>query len=249
MRVLGVDTASPTASVAIVEDGALVAEEVHDRANDGRGGSSPALKGNHAEIVLPLIQSVLAKSASQLDELAGIAVSIGPGSFTGLRIGLATVKGLVYGWGLPVVGVSTLLANAACGRKFAGLLCAVLDARKREVYVALFQSDGDRLTRLTEDAIMSLRNAVDLVQFHRSKNDAPAVFLGDGVTAYGKFLVEALAPHGRVANGHCSVAAAAAALGEEHFRNGAGDDLGALAPVYLRPSEAESGIVKCGLTY
>lgn len=248
MRVLGIDTASPTASVAIVEDGALVAEEVHDRASDRRGGLSPALKGNHAEIVLPLIQSVLAKSASQLDDLSGIAVSIGPGSFTGLRIGLATVKGLVYGWGLPVVGVSTLLANAARVKKFARLVCAVLDARKREIYAALFQSDGDRLTRVTEDAIISLQNAIDLIQFHRSKKEATVVFVGDGVAAYGKILVDALAPHGRVTDGQCSVAAAVAVLGEEHFRVRAGDDLGALVPVYLRPSEAESRIGKCDLT-
>jgi len=242
MRILGIDTASPTASVAIVEDGALVAEEIHGRAGAHPGKILPALKGNHAEIVLPLIQSVLAKSKSALDELAGIAVSIGPGSFTGLRIGLATVKGLAYDWGLPVVGVSTLLANAARAKDFNGLICSMLDARKSEVYMALFQGDGRRPARVTEDAITSLQGAIELVQSSRSVDDRPMIFVGDGAKAYEKILIDALAPSALIADGHASVAAEVAVLAAERFQRSASDDLGTLVPIYLRPAEAETRI-------
>jgi tRNA threonylcarbamoyladenosine biosynthesis protein TsaB len=248
MRVLGIDTASPTASVAIVEDGALIAEEIRDRGGAARNAASPTLKGNHSEIVLPLVDAVLAKSGSRLDGLSGIAISIGPGSFTGLRIGLATVKGLAYDRQLPVVGVSTLLANAARVKELSGMICSLLDARKREVYAGLFQSNGQRLTRLTEDTIDSLRKILDLVKSLREANDQSVIFTGDGATVYEKLLLDEFAPFGQVAGGNSSVAAAVAALGIERFSNGTADDLGALAPLYLRPSEAESKLGKSRLT-
>jgi tRNA threonylcarbamoyladenosine biosynthesis protein TsaB len=248
MRVLGIDTASPTASAAIVEDGALIAEEIRDRAGAARNGVSPTLKGNHSEIVLPLIDAVLAKSGLRLDDLSGIAISIGPGSFTGLRIGLATVKGLAYDRQLPVVGVSTLWANAARMKGWSGLICSLLDARKREVYAGLFQSNGQRLTRLTEDAIDSLRHIVDLVKSLREANDQSLIFIGDGATVYEKLLLDEFAPFGQIASETSSVAAAVAALGLDRFSSGASDDLGALAPLYLRPSEAESKLGKSRLT-
>jgi tRNA threonylcarbamoyladenosine biosynthesis protein TsaB len=242
MRILGIDTASPTASVAIVEDGALVAEATHGRAGAPAASSSPALKGNHAEVILPLIQSVLVQSKCLLDELAGIAVSIGPGSFTGLRIGLATVKGLAYDWDLPVIGVSTLMANAARAKNFDGLICSMLDARKREVYMALFESDGRRPTRVTDDAIISLQGAMDLVQTYRSVDGRSMRFVGDGAKVYEKILIDVLAPSVLIDNGHSSVAAEVAVLAEERFRRCVSDDLGALAPIYLRSAEAESKI-------
>jgi tRNA threonylcarbamoyladenosine biosynthesis protein TsaB len=246
MRVLGIDTASPTASVAIVEDGALIAEEIRGRTGAAGNGAFPTLKGNHSEIVLPLVDSVLAKSGSRLDDLSGIAISIGPGSFTGLRIGLATVKGLAYDRQLPVVGVSTLLANAVRVKGWSGLICSLLDARKREVYASLFQSNGQRLTRLTEDAIASLHNIVHLMKSRREAIDQSVIFIGDGANVYEKLLLDEFAPFGQIAGGNSSVAAAVASLGIERFSSGTGDDLGALAPLYLRPSEAESKFGKAG---
>jgi tRNA threonylcarbamoyladenosine biosynthesis protein TsaB len=240
MRILGIDTAGPIASVALVDEGNLVTEEFCGRDRAAGQSSSPALRGNHAEILLPLIQSVLAKSRCRFEDLAGVAVSIGPGSFTGLRIGLATVKGLAYEARLPVVGVSTLLATAACAKKFHGSICSMLDARKREVYAALFRSDGDHLVRLTDDAILSLQEAVACVRSSRGTSRGEVVLVGDGAVVHESFLIEALRPARVMAGGCRSVAAAVAALADESFRRCLGEDLGALAPVYLRPSEAES---------
>ena len=102
------------------------------------------LPSNHAEILLPLIQTLFETTGVTVQQLSGIAVSIGPGSFTGLRIGLATAKGLAYESGVPLVGVSTLHANAARVRRGDALIGSMLDARKSEVYVALFRRGARR---------------------------------------------------------------------------------------------------------
>jgi tRNA threonylcarbamoyladenosine biosynthesis protein TsaB len=240
MRILGIDTAGPLASVALIDDGNLAAEEVGGRTPAAGRSSSPALKGNHAEILVSLIQSVLAKSSCRFEELAGVAVSIGPGSFTGLRIGLATVKGLAYESGLPVVGVSTLLATAACADEYQGFICSMLDARKGEVYSSLFRREGDHLIRLTDDAIHTLQGAVACVQSSRGDSRGDVLLVGDGAVAHESILIAALRPAKVIAGGCRSVAAALAALAEERFRRCSSDDLGELAPVYLRPPEAES---------
>src|ERR1051325_5013163 len=134
MRILGLDTATATASVALVEDGRIVADEItRENASHRFTGVST---GNHAEIVLPLIRSALEKAGATIADLTALAVSVGPGSFTGVRIGLSTIKGLSYGSSIPVLWFSTLLANAARVGSFEGLICSLFDARKKQVYAA-----------------------------------------------------------------------------------------------------------------
>jgi len=237
MRTLGVDTATSTASVAIIEDGVLVAEKMFPGAVPVNGSTVGHFKSNHAEVLLPLIETVLQAAAVSLSELSCLAVSIGPGSFTGLRIGLSTVKGLAYGWQIPVVGVSTLLANAARVTDYDGLICSLLDARKKQVYASLFRRCGERLARLTEDSVLAVTEVIDLVREH----DAPCLFIGDGTTTYEKLLKESLAKGVafRGENTRPSIAAAVARLGGEGSRSSDRDGLLSLAPIYLRSSEAE----------
>ena len=237
MRTLGIDTATSTASAAIVEDGVLVAEKILPPGAPANGSAAGRFKSNHAEVLLPLIASVLREAAVSLSELSCLAVTIGPGSFTGLRIGLSTVKGLAYGWQIPLVGISTLLANAARVTDYDGLICPFLDARKKEVYASLFSRSGDSLTRLTEDAVLDVKEVVDLVR----KHDAPCLFIGDGTATYEKLLKESLGNgiHFRGENTIPSIGATVARLGEERCRSSDHDVLLSLAPVYLRSSEAE----------
>ena len=140
--------------------------------------------GNHAEFILPSIQSLLDKTHTALSVCPGIAVTVGPGSFTGLRIGLATVKGLAYECGIPVVGVSTLHAHAARVRNFTGLICPLLDARKSEVYVAFFRRGGEDLRRLTDDAVISVKGVIELLQNIWCGQSESALLIGDGAIAY-----------------------------------------------------------------
>jgi tRNA threonylcarbamoyladenosine biosynthesis protein TsaB len=240
MRIVGIDTSSATASVALLEDGQLIAERCHPSSIVGHAAGLAGFKSNHAEILLPLIESVARQARVSLPEVSGIALSIGPGSFTGLRIGLSTVKGLAYGWGVLVVGVSTLLAQAARVGDFDGVICSFLDARRNEVYAALFRKSKHELTRLTEDLLAPAGSVIDEVS--SATGDMPCLFIGDGARRYEKLLLDALGGKARLCaeDSVSSCAAAVASLGMERLRRSKTDDLGKLVPVYLRPSEAEA---------
>ncbi|MGH7874089.1 MAG: tRNA (adenosine(37)-N6)-threonylcarbamoyltransferase complex dimerization subunit type 1 TsaB [Candidatus Binatia bacterium] len=242
VRVLGIDTATSIASVALVEDGESIAEELHEPRRTKIAGETVQLGGNHAEFLLPSIQLLLDKTNTTLSTVSGIAVTIGPGSFTGLRIGLATVKGLAYGCGIPVVGVSTLQAHAARVRRFSGLICPLLDARKNEVYVALFRRVGDDLSRLTDDAVLSVRTIVELLQKYASGHSESAMLVGDGAIAYKAELTKSFGAAVAISDGteYGSIAAHAALIAEQRFRCRLVDDIGALEPIYLRLPEAQS---------
>jgi tRNA threonylcarbamoyladenosine biosynthesis protein TsaB len=237
MLILGIDTATTAASAALVEDGKLVREAVHDPKQKRNGGG--AVRGNHAATLLPLIDGLLKNSGRGLSDVNGIAVALGPGSFTGLRIGLSTVKGLVYGSDTPVVGVPTLHAVAARVDDFDGFICPFLDARKKEVYAALFHKSGERLERVVEDAVAPAEAAIEAVRARIGSESC--LFIGDAVSAYEDLVKAKLAASGRLTlgEGYRSTAAAAALIGEERLRRGESDPVGPLAPIYLRPSEAE----------
>lgn len=248
MIVLGIDTAIPTASVALIQDGELRAEEIHDKSAKRSQGAGQPL-GNHAEVVLPLIEALLDKAQITVQQLSGLAVSIGPGSFTGLRIGLATAKGIAYESGLPLVGVSTLHANAARVNNFEGIIASLLDARKGELYLALFRRNNVTTTRLTSDSVVSLISAVDLVrEYCAGSSEDLLLCIGDGANACELRLIDALGLPARTSRGACyhSIAAQVAMLAGQRFVGSSVDDAGMLTPVYLRLSEAESKRKKLG---
>ena len=240
MRILGIDTAATTASVALIEDDQLLAEKFYNKSSEASENLTIQVKGNHAEIVLPLIQAVLDHSKFSLSDLNGIAVSIGPGSFTGLRIALATVKGIAYELGLPVVGISTLHAQAARVTDSDRLICALLDARKQEVYAALFRRVKGTLMRLSDDGVMSVTNAIELIQ--STQQNESCIAIGDGANAYKKVLLDALGPALQIAEdgAYSTVAYRVADLARARIGAATMDDLGGLTPLYLRPSEAQS---------
>lgn len=237
MRILGLDTSISVASVAISEDGQLVAEDFYPRKGSAEGSGG---RSNHAEIILPLVDAVLRRAGTELSELAGIAVSIGPGSFTGVRIGLSTVKGLAYGTGMPAVGISTLQAIAARVVGFEGRVCPILDARKGEVYAAVFRIHGNQLERIMQDALMPLLSFLE--ELRSLGKPAPCLFIGDGVTTYGHVLERVSDLQIYIADDQemSSVAASIALLSERQFTDHSSVRLEDLTPVYLRRPECES---------
>lgn len=239
MRILGIDTATSAASVALVENGAIIADQRYLQIACDQRSKFNQPKVGHAEIILPLIKTVLAAARCSFPNLDGIAIANGPGSFTGLRIGLSTVKGLAYGWQCPVTGVSTLWANAARVTDFVGVICSLFDARKKEVYVSFFRRNADVLVRLTEDAIAPVSAVID--QARNLGGGTPCLFIGDGAKIYESALGAAFGNEVRCCAGdsYPSVASAVARLGEERLRVSDGDFLGAMVPVYLRLAEAE----------
>jgi tRNA threonylcarbamoyladenosine biosynthesis protein TsaB len=239
MRILGIDTATTIASAALVDDGQIVAERSSLDCRSATPSPSPPSRGNHAETLLGLIESVLREGRTSLNELSGIAISIGPGSFTGLRVGLSTVKGLAYGGGIPVVGISTLLANAARVTDFQGWICSFFDAKKNEVYASLFQRNGNGLKRVTDDFVAPAEAAIERIKILSSP--APRMFIGDGAKTYERSLLSAFGKEARLSAGdsYHTIAASVGRLSIEPLRRSEVQELGACVPVYLSLSEAE----------
>lgn len=161
---LGLDTSTWRASVGLVEDGRIVAER-HD-----------TVRSSHATTLLPLIEGTLADAGASIDAIDAIAVSQGPGSFTGLRISMSIAKGLALATGARLIGVATLEA-LALSAGVEGLICPMLDARKGEVYWAAFTVEGGKPTRLRDDALAPPLQAL-------SELPAGCTVVGDAGEAY-----------------------------------------------------------------
>ncbi|HEY2990334.1 MAG TPA: tRNA (adenosine(37)-N6)-threonylcarbamoyltransferase complex dimerization subunit type 1 TsaB [Candidatus Binatia bacterium] len=231
MIILGIDTATAAASAALLEDGKLISEAT--------GGGDAIHRSNHAQNLLPLIDRLLDSAGVRLADISALAVAIGPGSFTGLRIGLSTVKGLTYGSEVPVVGIPTLAAVAARVDDREGLICPFLDARKKEVYAALFERRDGTLERVSEDLVCRPEEVVDFVRLKVA--NGTCLFIGDAAAAYADAITQGLGGRAVLTMGdrYPSTAAAVARLAEEKIRRQEYDPVGPLSPLYLRPSEAE----------
>jgi tRNA threonylcarbamoyladenosine biosynthesis protein TsaB len=223
MLVLGIDTATVVASVGLMGQSGLLAEE------------SVPESTNHAEVLLPLIANVLAKASVTLAEVRGLGVSIGPGSFTGLRTALSTVQGFAYAMGQKVVGIPTLAALAQTVRDWEGQICTILDARKREVYAAFFhRSRQGSVKRLSPDQVITPQALLVHIT-------TPCLFLGDGVETYGPLIQERCGPSARLLPfaTHHPRGAVIATMAWARLSQGEHDDLSTLAPSYVRLAEAE----------
>lgn len=221
MIVLGIETASLQGGVALVGGHGVIAEYVLN------------VQATYAERLLPAVDQVLRDARMTILDVDGLAVSVGPGSFTGLRIGLSTVKGLALATGKPVVGVPTLRALAWSVPYCRYPVCPILDARKKEIYSALFEYRGVELVTLMEEAVLAPETLVKRIT-------QPTLFVGDGWQTYGTFLRQSLGP--LVIPPPTSRAmspAAVADLGRQRLLNGEEDQVEALVPRYIRLPEAE----------
>lgn len=223
LLVLGLETSTAAASVALVNEDRLLAEISF---NTQRYPSRQ---------ILLLISLLLRQAGVEFRELEGIAVALGPGSFTGLRVGIAVAKALAHASGKPLAGVPTLDGLALNAAGIAGLICPVVVARREEVYTALYRWQEGRICRLTPYQAVT---PVSWVGYLASYNE-PVYFLGDGVQPFKEFWIGLkeralfLPPENSFPRaGHI------ARLGEERLRQGERDDLFQLKPLYLRPPTA-----------
>jgi len=223
MRILAIDTATWNCGVALVRDGAVLAEQAERTTS------------NHAGTLPRLVDETFAAAGERLERGDVVAVTIGPGSFTGLRIALSFAKGLAFAGGFRLIGVPTLDALAVAAPAVDGRLCAALDARKQEIYAALYERMDGRLYRVgTPVAAAAERVAHALA--------GPCTFVGDAVESYGDVFRRVLGAAATLlpSDAHPPRAAAVARLAAARLRgDGASDDLVSLAPDYLRPPEAE----------
>ena len=217
--ILAIETATPHGSVALVS-GSLVRAEA--ALAPGRQASGT---------VLSAVDELLRKTGSAPGDVGHVAVSAGPGSFTGLRVGMAAAKGFCFWWRIPIVPVPTLHALASRFRTVGMTVCPVLDARKKEVYAALFRWEGGACMRLSPDM------AVAPAELPGMLPDGPVLFCGDGAAPFSPLFRERLGDRAVFADGGEGLPSAAAVglLAARLVLAGGAVDARHAVPAYVRP--------------
>lgn len=232
MKILALDSSGLVASAALAEDDNLIAEY------------TVQYKKTHSQTLLPMLQEICRMVELDLDTVDAVAVAAGPGSFTGLRIGSATAKGLAFALNKPIVPVPTVdgLAYQMYGAK--DLVCPIMDARRNQVYTGIYEFVPDSNGQFEYD--MRVRKEQCAVSFDEIAEilngyDRNVMFLGDGVPVFRERMAQILRVPYTVAPLHRArqSAAAIAALGSLYYRQGKAVDGAAFAPEYLRLSQAE----------
>jgi len=223
MRILAVDTATRTGSVAVLDGETLVAEV------------QVTSSQTHAKRLMSVVDCTLHMAGIELGALDGFAVTTGPGSFTGLRIGISAVKGFSLATGRPVTGVSTLDALAYQFPCCHALICPLLDARKAQVYTALYRGGGDGdWEKVVSDRV------VDPKQWLRAI-EGLCLFVGDGARFYKELIQDTLGPRARFAAPYLNTlrASVVAHVGLKQIKAGQVVSVARLAPYYIRKSDAQ----------
>lgn len=222
MKLLAIDTSTMLGGVALIDDEVLIAES---RLN---------IKITHSERLLSEIDHILNRTDLKINDIDFFALAIGPGSFTGLRVGLSTLKGLAFSTGKKIVTVPTLEAFAWNMPYSKYLVCPLLDARKREVYAAIFRWSGDNFIKELNEEAFKIDMLLD-------KINEPTIFLGEGALIYKKNIISKLGERAIFPPLQFMTPSASnvAYLGLKKARHGDVEDIIKVVPIYLRKSEAE----------
>lgn len=236
MKILGLDSSGLVASAAVVKDDATLAEYTVN------------YKKTHSQTLLPMLDEIKRMTELDLHTLDAIAIAAGPGSFTGLRIGSATAKGLGFALNIPIIPVPTVDALAynlyGCG----ALICPLMDARRNQVYTGLYEFQkraeegaGYELSTIEKQCAVSLSEIIDKINDLCCKMDKEVVFLGDGVAVYQEQITALIKVRYSFAPLCCNRqrASCVAALGRELYNKGVWETAADHAPDYLRLSQAE----------
>ena len=218
MNILAIDTSSDYLSIAVAKDGKVLSR-FHRKAAMA-----------HSRLLVPTIDKVLKKAKIRLEDVGLFCISIGPGSFTGLRIGVTTVKGLSYALKKPIAEVPTLDVIAANVKDIKGVICPVLDARKNKVYACLYKSDGKIIKKISKYLLLSVKDLMEKT----AKYDK-VLFLGDAMHLLGKPAVKKPDWHPK--------ADVVARLGLEEFKKKRIISAEELEPMYLYSKECD--IIGC----
>lgn len=234
MKVLAMDTSAIVATVAVMEDDKLICEIILNH------------KKTHSQKLMPMVEEALMRSELTLQDIDVFSAAAGPGSFTGLRIGISTIRALAQAMGKKVVGVNTLDGLAFNVPFFPGRICPIMDARREQVYTAVYRWEQGRMERTSEYMGLALEEYLEQLE----KEEGPILFLGDGVPVHRDFILQRLGKKAFLAPASCQLqrAASIAALAMERARQGETKDPMELEPFYLRKSQAEREYEKrCGL--
>lgn len=231
MKILALDSSGLVASVAVYDNGVIQSEYTMN------------YKKTHSQTLLPMLEEVKELTDLDLDSIDAIAVAAGPGSFTGLRIGSATAKGLGFALNKPIISVPTLEGLAYQFYGFSSIICPIMDARRNQVYngVYSFEKVGNvyRLVVLKDQRAMDMGDLLE--ELNRDYPDREVVFLGDGVPVYENQILDSRKGPFSLAPAHRGrqSAACVATLGAVLFEEGKMEPAGEHVPIYLRASQAE----------
>ena len=225
MKLMAIESSGMTASAAILEDEKIVAEY------------SVNNKQTHSQTLVPMLEEIREMAGLQLEELDYIAVSGGPGSFTGLRIGSATAKGIAMVLDIPIVSVPTLEGLAMLAYPADGVVAALMDARNAQVFAGLYRFEDGRLQVVKDQAPMKVEELAQAV----NELGETVTLTGDGAAVYRQQLEEMLQVPFRFMPPHlCAQRAGAVAVRAlDYIREGKVESAAEHAPVYLRVSQAE----------
>lgn len=231
MRILALDSSGLVASIAVVEAGQIEEETIAEYTVN--------YKKTHSQTLLPMLDEVAKMIELDMDTIDAIAVAAGPGSFTGLRIGSATAKGLGLALNKPLIHIPTLegLAYNLCGTD--KIVCPIMDARRGQVYTGIYEFDGRNLVVLEDQMAVSIEELGEKLQNY----DREIIFLGDGVPVFKSALVERIMAGRKIsfapAHMNRQRAASVGTLGILYYRAGKTQTAAEHKPDYLRVSQAE----------
>ena len=225
MRILAIDSSSMVATVAVTTDGVLNAEYTINH------------KKTHSQTLLPMIDEICKTIELEMESIDAIAISGGPGSYTGLRIGSATAKGFGLALNKPIINVPTMDALAYNMFSSQYIVCPIMDARRGQVYTGIYRFDGTEMVTIKEQSIIM----IDELIYELDKIGMPVMFLGDGVDTQKETIETKMSSEHYYApasmNRH--KASALASLAEIYFQDGKYENAGNHKPEYLRLSQAE----------
>lgn len=225
MRLLVLDSSGLVASVALIEDDKLIAEYTTGH------------KLTHSQTLLPMLDEITRRTSFELKDIDAIAVAMGPGSFTGLRIGAATAKGLGLALNKPIVPVPTVDGLAYQMFGVENIICPMMDARRKQVYTGFYRFKGSEFQVIKEQCAQSVEDTLNqLKEFNE-----PVVLLGDGIPVYEEDIKQSLGEKALFAPVHASRqrAGAVGALAKILYEKGMIQGADEFAPEYLRKSQAE----------
>lgn len=219
MKILAFETSSRFLSVAVLDSEELLSNFHKD------------VGLNHSSLLIPTIDRVLKHAHLKLKDMDAIALGIGPGSFTGLRIGVSTAKALSIATGIPIISVSSLDVIAYNYIKEDSYIAPLLDAKKNKVYSAFYKADFGEVNRISEYLLVSINDVLARIM-------GPTLFFGDALALYGKYMVEKspLAKISKDTNWYPK-AQVVGKFALEKFRKGYTEDIDKLVPMYLHPKE------------
>ncbi|MGD9678217.1 MAG: tRNA (adenosine(37)-N6)-threonylcarbamoyltransferase complex dimerization subunit type 1 TsaB [Vulcanibacillus sp.] len=229
MKILAIDTSTSVLGVALMDEEKVYAETISN------------LKRNHSIKLMPIVDQLFTDVEWNPKDIDLIAVAKGPGSYTGLRIGVTTAKTYAWALDIPLVGVSTLAAMAYSHRDFNGVISPIIDARRGQVYTGLYKNINDKLTNISQDCIILLSEWVDILL----KNNERVIFVGDDISQHYELLKQfdkQITFSSIVFN--IPRPSMVGALAMEQFGTGCKENIYNFAPEYLQLVEAEVKLIK-----